>query len=264
MQDDGLKEARAYFESGNYSRAKSEYEGLVEEGQESWKNAILRYNTATALLAEGNWQEALLRLQKLSDEDVDLPFLKQRLLSNLAVAHLMQLKARLADLKKNPYVSLEDYYQLSILFRKNFQSIKKADVARCRLEAIEEAISCTNSERELEMQLDVKREFELFLKDFSIYRQAQVKSIAQLKDPVKKNLQDLLLAYVAALIKDPIQEIELKQVEDIQQNLEKILKKSVASDYAKSQKYLNLSVQSLKNLQPEKSRLFLEVARFYI
>lgn len=262
-----LREARAYFEAGNYSHARTEYEKFLDEGLDSWKNEIVRYNLATTYLAEGKWEEAELRLQALVDEDVQLPLLKLRVLSNLALSRMLQVNTRLAAIKAKQDALPENYYQLSLLFRHAFQDIDKADSAWCALEAAEGAPACRFSPVLEEIGLQTKNLFKGFLDAFSRYRFAHDSKQDVHKSPLKNKLERLSIAYVAALIKDVLHEVDLKDVLSIQTGIENDIKSGnslVVDDYAKAQKYLKLGIRSLSGSQQEKARLFTVVARFYV
>lgn len=372
-----LKLAQDFFESGNYAHAKTEYEGLLEGGLDPWKKQILNYDIGTAFLAEGKWEEAMLRFQPLVDEDIQLPLLKQKVRSNLALARVMQLDENLERLKNNQKATSDDYQTTFMLLRQALLDIDRAQLAWCVLEKVEGAKGCRQLFDLQAMRLDVKSHFNEFLEDYSAFRlvhsslqegissllfgenslinqlnifqqyqlseqmketylqmyleqasswkplweslQATFKSGSKAIDTGKQRgvfdsayqqylesislaeqgnfqasmaklensraslnnllhqffndssskdlLQQLLITYGLALVKEPLQEAYLEQILEVQTALGETLKKSetaVASDYEKAQKYLKASVQSLANFQDIKARIFAEVARFYI
>ncbi|HEV8051487.1 MAG TPA: hypothetical protein VGP47_03260, partial [Parachlamydiaceae bacterium] len=370
--------ARDYFESGNYSQAKIVYEGLLDDRLVPWKKEILDYNIATTLLAEGNWEESALGLEALADKNISLPQLKQRVLSNLALAKTGQLESHLSALIENGKLSHEDYHLLYVYFREVLAAIAQAETAGCALEKIEGRLDCSESLYLNEMRLEVKNRFNLFLEDYSTFRLAHLsfqegisamligekslmnqlevfqenhlaenlrekyladylkqgnswkpfldqlvetqksrakeanatdqrdllgkskqgflnslllaekgdfqESMKQLDESrsgfitllqkfisqssAREVLQQLLITYGWALVKDPIQSVPLAQILEIQTSLEPTIKQNVDAllleDYQKAQNYLTQSVQSLDESHPIKARLFAEVARFYI
>lgn len=375
--EEEVRQAQAYYEAGDYPHAKAGYEGLLDEGLESWMKAILNYNIGISLQADGKWEEGIAYFQALP-RNINLPVLKQRAASNLALARLMLLDEHLKALKNNLHASNENYSDMFILFRQVLWDIEKAVSAWCDLEAVEGAGSCPPSIDLQQMKLDLKIRFNEFLGWFLAYRLAHSsiqegvfallvgeKSLLEqletfqdyeFSEKLKKNylavylkqanswkllweklkdslnedsksshiekqkdlfdhsremflesivfaeqggfhesivhlensrlvlnelmhqffsssslkdvLQNLLMTYGLALIKDPIQGEFLDQILETQTAVEQMLKKSqefsIAGRYDKAQKYLKLSIHSLADFHPLKARLFAEVARFYV
>lgn len=366
--------AREYFEAGNYSHAKAVYEELQDDRLPAWQKNILDYNIATTLLADGNYDEAALSLEILADGNISLPLLKQRVLSNLALAKFGQLESRFSALLEDTKSSHDDYNRLYVAFRGVLADIAKAEAAGCTLEKIEGAESCPESLNIQEMRSEVKNRFDQFQKDYLAFhlkhlslqdgvselligekmllkeleklqkadthpqnhsdeylqkgnnlkpfwnRLAEIlksrskeanagaqrallekaeqqftkslslagkgdfhESARQMEDsraalntlleqlisqsPVREVLQQLLVTYGYALVNDPLRDVSLEQILEIQTALGSFLKQGVEAefleDYKKAQSYLKQGVQALEDSYPVKARLFAEVARFY-
>jgi len=131
--------ARAYFEAGDYSQAKREYEWLLDDNMPQWQQEILQYDIGTVLLSQGSWEEAIPHFQLAIN--TSLPVLKQRAIANLAAARLMQLQAQLSTLPKDSPVSI----QLFLLFRQALFDIERAHTTQCELETFEGAITADAS-----------------------------------------------------------------------------------------------------------------------
>lgn len=164
VQEEDLNRAYSYFEAGDYRQAKAEYEGLLEGGIDSSEKQILTYNIATALLAAGKWQRAISRFQLLVDEEISLPLLKLRVLSNLALARIEEIEVRLETLNKNVKASHEDYDQVYALFRRANGDLDNAFLAWCALKALEGATSCPPAMDLEEMRLILKEKMSEFFK----------------------------------------------------------------------------------------------------
>lgn len=370
-------EGRAFFEAENYGQAKIAYENMLDDKLEPWQKEIVRYNIATALLAEGKWEEAILGFEILFDEGIRHPLLKQKVLSNLALARVRQLEAKTEALKALPNPTYDNYNQIYVLFHKVLKDIDSGETAWCELQSLEGAPSCTESLYLENIRLEVKSNLNHFLTEYQNYRidhatveegvsalifgekvlldflnslenhefsanhkkqyladylievnswkglwdkldvsfkagktdnaaklqelfkQAHqtflesfseaenanfsdsLKSLKKSKSDltellnrlfsnssVKDVLDQLLILYGLALIRDPVQEAYLDHISETQIAFEEAIKKSVDafifSSYEKSLKYLKFSLESLNDSYSVNARIFAEVARFYI
>lgn len=170
IMDRDLRASEAYFESGNYQKAKLGYEGLLDSSLESWKKQILSYNIGTALLAEGHSEEAVLRYQALLDEGVNLPLLEQRTRSNLVLSRILLLDQHLESLKKQNEASHDKYAEIFMRFHQIRLDMEKAKIAWCNLEKSEGANRCSSSHDLAGMQLEVKMRFNSFLDQYFSFR----------------------------------------------------------------------------------------------
>jgi hypothetical protein len=168
--DGEMNLARSYFEAGSYSRAKTIYESVRDDPLDSWKRQIIDYDIGTTLLANGQLDEAIVRLEGLSDTSIELPQLKQKVLFNLALAQIEQLDKQLDVLKQNPQASHEEHIKLFSQFRWVLAAIDKALVAQCELEHLEGAEGCKDTMDLQELRFFVKNSFDLFFADYLAYR----------------------------------------------------------------------------------------------
>ena len=163
-------EARTFFEAGNFSQAQAAYEDMLDDKIAPWQKQIVQYNIATSLLADGKWDEAVLSFEVLSDEGIKHPLLKQRLLSNLALAKVMQIEGMMEALKNHPKPAYEDYNRIYVLYHKALKDIQNAETAWCELQFVEGATNCIPSVYLNEMHLKVKTHLNVFLDDYQNYR----------------------------------------------------------------------------------------------
>jgi hypothetical protein len=249
-----LKEAQAYFESENYTKSQAIYEGLLDDEMALWQQQILHYNSATSLLSAGKSDEAIVQLEVLSNERIGLPQLKQRVLSNLVLARLMQLNDHIAGLENPSETSYLDYNRIFMLFYKIFQDINKANEAWCELEAAEGAASCTPSIYLQEMQMETENTLKIFL------AKNQKSSFDFAYGSVEEALQQLSMSYGLALIKDPLQKPLLEKILENQtafgDGFLKNAESSQKADFEKAQKYLKFSIKSLKGTDVISARIF--------
>ncbi len=89
------REARNYFESGEYGRAAELFKDLLGRGVGGVQRAHTQYNLGCAYLAEGRWDEALEEFRKLELEEGHSPQLGRRLFINLFInkGHALLKKA---------------------------------------------------------------------------------------------------------------------------------------------------------------------------
>lgn len=165
--------ANAYFEAGDFENAKREYESLLDDDTPQWQRDILRYNIATAELANGQWEKAMDGLRPLLKEKNVSPILVQRSTINLVIARLMELNIRLTSLKETPQAPIHDYYEVFLLFRLALIDIDKAQEAWCTMQTFEGAKTCSPSFKLDDIRTRLNNLFQQFLDGASAYPEIQ-------------------------------------------------------------------------------------------
>lgn len=276
-------EGFAYFDAGDYTQSISVYKGMLDRGLEPWQKEMINYNMATGRLANGEWEEAIIAYEVLFDENIKLPLLKQRILNNLALAKLMQLENRIAALNESVNKTYADFNKIYIFFYKVLQEIDRADLAWCALEATEGADHCRPSVYLELMRLKTKSDLGKFLADFQKFRlsrgsgkQGDLLLLLEEKSPLDilktssnlNVLQQLSELYDTALFSDPIEASFLSKILKAQVAFEKPFEETTEAFlmeyYAKSLKYLKLSLESLGTSHPIDARLYIQIAHFYL
>jgi len=168
--DRSMRQAEVYFEAGNYTQARSQYELLEGDYLAPWQQAIIAYDIATTWLAQDKWEEALAAFQNISLKNGELPLLQQRLTINMALARLRLAEQSLQKLANNSKVDEADYKASLMLLRQVLVDIEQARQASCKLYEAEGRSTCKASVEIEQMHAKTKNLLATLLQNTQVFR----------------------------------------------------------------------------------------------
>lgn len=169
------REARLFFEAGDFNRAIIQYKNMQGLSLLPWQQAIITYNLGTSKLGclkttsceigQENLAEALSIFQSINIDDQSLPLLSYRMQINMALVRLSMAQAQSKAIRNNPDASLEDYSAIVRSLQEAAAEIAKIDSAWCQLSKAEGATTCEVSIEASEMHIELKRQYAQTLQD---------------------------------------------------------------------------------------------------
>lgn len=134
------------YEAGDYDHALDLYEKLMEQELNRWESSVIKYNSATALIAKGSYIEAIDQLESISIAKDAPPLIVGPIKANLAVARLSFAQKLFTDLKMAPPLSVDPYNRILRLLQESIKNMSEAESAFCRLGQMEGEAECPPSE----------------------------------------------------------------------------------------------------------------------
>ena len=164
-----MREAQAYYESGDYPEADKIYEQLLG-GLAPWQQDFLKYNIGTSLLAEGKDEQAIAQYNTITLDKNTSPLLIRRLKTNVAIAYYRLGGNLIKTLSSASELREEDYNKAIYLFQEVLENIQLAEEADCTLEIIEGALECTTGKDLLEFKLATKQQLAKLFEELWDYK----------------------------------------------------------------------------------------------
>lgn len=280
QDDSAMREARLYFDAGDFVRAASQYKSMIDESLPPWQKDIITYNYGTVLLAQGRWEEALAAYDSITINTNTPLFLLQNLKTNFALAQLLSANSQQQTLEENAKSTLDDYNILIIHYREALDAIEAAKEISCRLSKAEGAEQCEEDANLIEMRLEAKRQLAKLLHNFlnkmltnanlqedGFALLTSVKTMLQHLDFLmntpkdsdsKLNYQALFLQEDTSwrplwkAIESSLEKKSTKEQQDLFQKAESAFSDGIASmergDYIQSKKAIEIAVSSLESL----------------
>lgn len=245
FSQESLKEAKEYFEAGDYQHAEQIYENLLEKAASLWEQQVMAYNLGTSFLAEKKYEKALAAFNQISLGEDPQPLLNLRLKTNYILALLREAEqlshGKLDQMEKSLY-----------FYRRAIEQIPLALQADCQLQQAEGSGECLPSDNLNLMKLYAKHGYAILLKKILVWRITHSKwidavslvsvSMNQLIREVSllnsKQIKDRLQKQYAALI--------VKEGENWQKVWKSVLEKDMNT---KEKTYKDLFDQSFKQFE---------------
>jgi len=154
------REAAAYYEAGEYEKAKQLFEQLQQKPLKPWQRSRLEFNLGTVALAKKDWPEAEQSYARISTISKHSDFFVRALKTNEA---LLQYKTAHALLRKQPLDKEASESGLVRLFAA-LDNVKQAIEADCCLQFFFGNHRCNPPEELVALRQAIKRELALALK----------------------------------------------------------------------------------------------------
>lgn len=201
--DDTIREARLTAAAGDSTKAVALIEAEMDPSLLAWQRQRLQYDSGTALLMGGKWEEALARFASLASEAPDSPLLTQALEQNIALARTMKADQLWKKVEEGKGHGIDSYFDLMLSIRQTMSDIDQGRVSWCALSAAEGAKTCPPADFYDDMEAETIRLNAVVSESINHYRLS--------KATLQTGASELLAA--ARVFKDDIGLLEIAQNE---------------------------------------------------